>query len=255
MRTETEIDYRPVVQLEGLSSKRCGDARGASAFDQSDKLDANSLESGVVIIEERLLVKDCLTRALELFIPGDVRAFSSIEAWLSVCEANPAGLVVLCSSGGQGALELDRVKRLASAPENTAPVMVMSDICDPNHVISVLAAGARGLLTTDVGIDVAIEAMRFVRAGGVFVPATSFISKKSAVTETATTDQSVFTNRQIAVIKALRQGKANKIIAYELNMCESTVKVHVRNIMKKLKARNRTHAAFIANEILADIGK
>jgi len=42
------------------------------------------------------------------------------------------------------------------------------------------------------------------------------------------------------------KGKSNKIIAYELNMCESTVKVHVPNIMKKWKAKNRTEIAMIA---------
>ena len=57
-------------------------------------------------------------------------------------------------------------------------------------------------------------------------------------------------SRQAAVIEALRRGKANKIIAYELNMRESTVKVHVRNIMKKLKATNRTEVAYIANEMM-----
>ena len=46
-------------------------------------------------------------------------------------------------------------------------------------------------------------------------------------------------------MEALRRGKPNKIIAYELNMCESTVKVHIRNIMKRLKAKNRTEAAYI----------
>jgi DNA-binding NarL/FixJ family response regulator len=38
---------------------------------------------------------------------------------------------------------------------------------------------------------------------------------------------------------------ANKLIAYELNMCESTVKVHIRNIMKKLNATNRTQVAYL----------
>jgi DNA-binding NarL/FixJ family response regulator len=47
-------------------------------------------------------------------------------------------------------------------------------------------------------------------------------------------------------VEALQQGKPNKIIAYELNLCESTVKVHIRNIMKKLKATNR---AEIANKV------
>ena len=52
----------------------------------------------------------------------------------------------------------------------------------------------------------------------------------------------------MAVVNALRQGKANKTIAFELNMCESTVKVHVRNIMRKLKATNRTEVAYIYNK-------
>ena len=51
------------------------------------------------------------------------------------------------------------------------------------------------------------------------------------------------TAREVAVIRALQQGKSNKVIAYELNMCESTVKVHVRNLMKKMKAKNRTDLA------------
>jgi DNA-binding NarL/FixJ family response regulator len=56
------------------------------------------------------------------------------------------------------------------------------------------------------------------------------------------------TSRQLAVLESVRRGKANKVIAYELNMCESTVKVHLRNIMKKLRARNRTEAAFMIHE-------
>ena len=63
------------------------------------------------------------------------------------------------------------------------------------------------------------------------------------------------TARQAAVVDALRQGKSNKIIAYELNMRESTVKVHVRNIMKKLNARNRTEVAFRVNGMNGDAPK
>ena len=54
-----------------------------------------------------------------------------------------------------------------------------------------------------------------------------------------------FTRRQSQILDCLRRGMANKLIAYELNMCESTVKVHVRNIMKKLKATNRTQVAYM----------
>jgi DNA-binding NarL/FixJ family response regulator len=62
----------------------------------------------------------------------------------------------------------------------------------------------------------------------------------------------VFTARQSAVVEAVRHGKANKVIAYELNMRESTVKVHIRNIMRKLKARNRTEVAFLTNNLFSN---
>jgi DNA-binding NarL/FixJ family response regulator len=52
------------------------------------------------------------------------------------------------------------------------------------------------------------------------------------------------TERQFAVAKAVALGKPNKIIAFELNVSESTIKVHMRTIMKTLQARNRTEVAF-----------
>ena len=52
-----------------------------------------------------------------------------------------------------------------------------------------------------------------------------------------------FTPRQMAVLHHLKLGKANKSIARELEMSESTVKIHLRNIMKKMKAANRTEVA------------
>lgn len=58
--------------------------------------------------------------------------------------------------------------------------------------------------------------------------------------------QQSLTPRQREVLCLLCEGKPNKIIAHRLNMQEGTVKVHVRQIMKKLKATNRTQVAFLA---------
>jgi DNA-binding NarL/FixJ family response regulator len=92
--------------------------------------------------------------------------------------------------------------------------------------------------------------LRFVGAGGTYVPAQCILEAKQA--PAAPSEQapvSVFTNRELAVIQAIRKGKPNKVIAYELNMCESTVKVHVRHIMKKLHAKNRTDVAIKSAEL------
>jgi DNA-binding NarL/FixJ family response regulator len=62
-------------------------------------------------------------------------------------------------------------------------------------------------------------------------------------------DRLDLTPRELSVIDLLREGKPNKLIAVQLDMQESTVKVHVSNILKKLNAANRTHAAFVANRL------
>ena len=54
-----------------------------------------------------------------------------------------------------------------------------------------------------------------------------------------------FTRRQSQILDCLRRGMANKLIAYELNMRENTVKVHIRDIMKKLNATNRARALYL----------
>jgi DNA-binding NarL/FixJ family response regulator len=58
------------------------------------------------------------------------------------------------------------------------------------------------------------------------------------------------TTRELAVLSLLRQGKANKIIAYELGISENTAKVHIRNILRKVGATNRTQAIYKSSQLL-----
>ena len=82
--------------------------------------------------------------------------------------------------------------------------------------------------------------------GGTFAPAAALLRPQR--TGAGTVGESLiegFTQRQSQILDCLQRGMANKLIAYELNMCESTVKVHIRNIMKKLNATNRTQVAYL----------
>jgi DNA-binding NarL/FixJ family response regulator len=63
-----------------------------------------------------------------------------------------------------------------------------------------------------------------------------------------------FTPRERDVIEALRRGRSNKVIAHDLRLSENTVKVHVRHIMRKLRASNRTQAALRSQLIFFDAG-
>jgi DNA-binding NarL/FixJ family response regulator len=151
-------------------------------------------------------------------------------------------------------------------------------LCDVDCFESIAAAfesGARGYIpTANTTLELAIEIMRLVKAGGTFVPPSSLsLRRVTRHSETAgATAQgtlvpssglpfgkitrhgeaagaiasSQFTPRQMAVLEYLKLGKTNKTIAHELGISESTVKVHLRSIMKKMKATNRTEAACLA---------
>ena len=58
------------------------------------------------------------------------------------------------------------------------------------------------------------------------------------------------TARELEVLASLAKGKSNKMIGRELNMREGTVKVHVRSLLKKLNATNRTQLALRAHRAL-----
>jgi DNA-binding NarL/FixJ family response regulator len=136
---------------------------------------------------------------------------------------------------------LSRVSELL--PE--IPVAVLSDYEDPESIREAFNLGVRGYIPTSLASLVAVEAVRLVCVGGTFAPAAALLSQSDRPHSSAGEPLKAFTQRQSQILDCLRRGMANKLIAYELNMCESTVKVHIRNIMKKLNATNRTQVAYL----------
>jgi DNA-binding NarL/FixJ family response regulator len=63
-------------------------------------------------------------------------------------------------------------------------------------------------------------------------------------------DRRSLTTQEALILDLLKKGKRNKVIAYELGLRESTVNAHVRTILKKLGAKNRTEAVSIALQTL-----
>jgi DNA-binding NarL/FixJ family response regulator len=207
----------------------------------------SSTDHPIVIIEKRLLLGECLSRAIKAF-GRNVISLPDVESWLEIASCTPASLVVLCVGSKAGSPETHQAVSLLLRAAVRYPTVVLSDAENPGLIVAALQQGVRGYISTNMPLQVAMEALQLVQAGGLFVPASSLVAAtKSPDHDGWGRSSHGFTSRQAAVVEALRRGKANKIIAYELNMRESTVKVHVRNIMKKLKARNRTEVAYLAN--------
>ncbi|MDN5870345.1 MAG: response regulator transcription factor [Nitrococcus sp.] len=133
------------------------------------------------------------------------------------------------------------------------PLIILSAREEPHCILKALRLGAHSYISTRLNPEVVIQALHLVRVGGTFIPPSIALEPiqdpgagRDQVGLVAPTLLANFSPRQLEVLQLLRQGRSNKVIGSELTMQESTVKVHVREIMKKLKARNRTQAAFLA---------
>ena len=205
-----------------------------------------------MLIESRALFRDCLIQCLGTATECDIVAVASVSAWRDVAHTIEPAMFVLSVTDSswhdQDTNDLDQLIQL----NLEVPIIVLTASVDPANVVKALKSGAKGYIPANMPLDIALAAIRFVSAGGTFVPANVMLEDPGGRDDVtaASTASSMFTERQAAVMEGLRKGKANKMIAYELNMCESTVKVHVRKIMRKLKATNRTEVAYLANELL-----
>lgn len=122
------------------------------------------------------------------------------------------------------------------------PVVLLAEREDWLQVMHAIELGARGYIPTSVDTKICVEAIHLAMAGGIYVPASMLKKSDKNVVEDDVLG-GLFTPREIEVVNAIRVGKPNKIIAFELKMSEGTVKAHVHNIMKKFGASNRTEVA------------
>lgn len=120
-----------------------------------------------------------------------------------------------------------------------ARIIVLTTYAGDVQTLRALQAGARGYLLKDAVQEELLETIRAVHAGRKTLSPT--ISQ--AIAEHATDD--ALTNSEIDVLRLIAEGRANKQIADQLSIAEETVKSRVKNILSKLGADDRTHAAMI----------
>jgi DNA-binding NarL/FixJ family response regulator len=149
--------------------------------------------------------------------------------------------VILLGGSICSQIDLVDIASLAAAVPQI-PILVAADCDDPERAHVILRAGARGFLPASYSLKVLIGALERVRAGGTYVP----LTLTEAVPTTHREPWRALTRRQCDVLALIAEGKANKLIADALNMSESTVKAHVKQIIRRLNVANRTQAALLA---------
>jgi DNA-binding NarL/FixJ family response regulator len=164
---------------------------------------------------------------------------------------------------------LERIKALrAIAPD--VPLMILSDSETREEIISTLNVAPQGFLCVGANAELALHVFSFILNGESHFPSatrpkqTGPSQRYPAIdgipispcvmgggsgaekdSEDAGPRNRSLTARQEAVLELLRRGDTNKVIARRLGMREGTVKVHVRQIMRKFGVTNRTQVAVV----------
>ena len=200
----------------------------------------------IAVIESRTFVGECFRRSVQSAFPLPVLTYSTVIELEQQLPLTAPKLIIFSWAEGNKEASTSALKVLSElAPR--IPVVILAYNSDTELARTAVCHGAKGYIPVTMGFEIAIEALRFVLAGGTYVPMDYLLARGwPGDAPSPPPTSGLVTARELAVIRAIQQGKSNKIIAYELNMCESTVKVHVRRIMKKLKARNRTEVAINA---------
>ena len=118
-----------------------------------------------------------------------------------------------------------------------ARTVVLTTFDDDEDIYRALRAGAKGYLLKDAPREQLLECIRTVHQGDSYLPSgvASRLAERVSGAE--------LTGRELEVLRLLALGRSNKEIGSELHITESTVKVHVKNILHKLKVNGRTEAA------------
>jgi len=121
-----------------------------------------------------------------------------------------------------------------------ARIVVLTTYTGDIQVLRALKAGAQGYLLKNLLHKELLQTIRAVHAGKMALSPEASHEIASHVTDDA------LTPAEVAVLHLIAAGNANKQISYQLSISEETVKSRIKNILSKLGANDRTHAAMIA---------
>ena len=121
-----------------------------------------------------------------------------------------------------------------------ARIIVLTTYAGDVQAAGALKAGASGYLLKNLVRKELLETIRVVHAGKRRVPPEIATEIAEHVADDALTE------REIEVLRLVAAGRSNKVIAAELDISEGTVKTHMKSILPKLDASDRTHAVMIA---------
>ncbi len=220
--------------------------------EKTGRLSEMSEKIRVLLVDDHTLfrsgIKSLLQRNDDFEVVGE--AGDGLEGIKRVRSLKPD--VALLDLHMPGVSGLEAVKVISEEmPEVNVLMLTVSE--DAQDLMDALRAGASGYLLKNIETDTLIEAIRKAAQGESVVSQQMTAKLIQGVRnppkqEAAAVERDRFSPRERDILASLAQGESNKEIARKLDLAESTVKIHVQNIFKKLNMSSRVQVALYAVE-------
>lgn len=194
----------------------------------------------VLIIEDRTLVSDLLSMSLEDTGDFDTVSVPTIKSAFEAKADKDFDLVMLETSL-ENPVQIRDVQEVVQQFD-PARVVLFGRSTVPMFVQNCLDIGVAGLIPRQFSLEALILALKLIHTGQRFIPS----EQQMAAVSDETLDRYSLSRKEFDVLKKLTEGLSNKDIMRILGLSETTVKMRVRSICKKLGAANRTQALIYA---------
>lgn len=196
----------------------------------------------ILIADDHALFRDGLNHVLNQ-LEDDINVLEACDfaSTLAMVEQHPDIELVLLDLHMPGSNGFSTLKTLGKRYP-ALPVVIISASNDYDDINQALNHGAVGFIPKDTKKELMLSGLRLILSGGLYIPQSYIENKKISKVQLL---KDALTARQREVLAMIIEGKSNKVIAVELDLAESTVKMHVTDIFKKLGVTNRTQAALI----------
>ena len=210
----------------------------------------------ILVADDHKLVRDGLKPFLQELAPDvEVLDAANMDEALAAASAVPdLGLVLLdlMMPGMDGLRGLEALR--AKCPG--VPVVIVSGFSSRDHVVAAVQAGTAGFIPKTVSGTAMVNALRLVLSGEKYLPSSTFFDDPGSQTMMSPTlgraaggvpaPFDKLSRREAEILALLVEGRTNKEIALCLDLQEITIKVHLRNVYRKIGAANRAQAVRIA---------
>lgn len=206
----------------------------------------------VLLVDDHSLfrsgIRSLLQRHPEFLVVGE--ACDGVEGIKRCKQLKPDVILLDLNMPGMSGVETLQLMR----QDCPATAIIMLTVSEESHDLALaMRAGAQGYLIKNIETDYLLRAIRRAAAGETVV-AEAMTGKLVAQLQAAgqaerpLSDLDRLTPREKDILECLALGESNKLIARKLDLAESTVKIHVQNVLKKLKLSSRVQAAVFAVE-------